>query len=401
MKVLVYHPTGNQNVRALIRGLARHDMLQSFHTTVAVFEASWYYPLLKGKLSKLKRRTYDDMIRPFTHTYPLEELLMFAGRKKIHGKELNPHAIDEIVTFKVIRYIKKHHNKIDAIYCYPGNASLIMQAAHNYGIPCFFEITTAYYKEIKNITDIEKKHNPLWANTISLYTNINKCKELDRELELSSFILCASNYIEQTLIRGGYLQNKIKVIPYGFPSTKQKKYTIHKKIKLLYVGSITQAKGLSYMFEAVNKMKEFVELTIIGSNDNPFISKILEDYNYLGSIPHNEVIAEMSKADILLFPTLTDGFGMVVTEAMSVGTPVIATINSCATDIIKKNHNGWIIPIQDSDAIVTILNQVIINPELISLYGIQALKTASEHPWIEYENQIVDFINNKLRDYAR
>lgn len=400
MKVLVYHPTGNQNVRALLRGLARHDMLHSFHTTVAVFKSAWYYKYLKGFLGKIRRRTYDDFIKDNVIEYPIEELLMFGGLKTFKGKKLNPHLIDLIVTKRVVRYIQKHHDEIDAIYCYPGNASLIINAAHEFGIPCFFELTTAYYKNIHKISEIEKAINPEWARTITLYEDLERCKQLDKELEIADFICCASSYIEQSLIENGFSKEKIKVIPYGFPKVEEKTYKHSSKLKVLYVGSITQAKGLSYMLEAIDRMKDSVELTIIGNCNNPILG-IIDNYNYLGSLSHDGVLRQMKEADILLFPTLTDGFGMVITESMSVGTPVIATVNSCARDIITNNKDGWVIPIQNSEAIISILENVIINPDIIENIGKEALKTAKNHPWVEYEDRVTLFIFNKTNSNAR
>ena len=66
-------------------------------------------------------------------------------------------------------------------------------------------------------------------------------------------------------------------------------------------------------------------------------------HNYLGPMPHDKVLQEMRKADVFIFPSLFEGFGMVITEAMSQGTPVIATDRTCAVDLIKNGENGWVI----------------------------------------------------------
>lgn len=403
MKVLVYHPTGNQNVRALLNGLLRHNMLHSFHTTVAVFKKDWYYSLLKSKLALLKRRTYSDSLKHYTYTYPIEEMLMFGGFKKFKKKELTPQYIDLIISQKVVKFINKHHNEIDAVYCYPGHSAKIMQTAHKYNIPCIYEITTAYYKDIQEINKIEERINPKWYNVITLAKDSNLWgSEIDKELKLADTIVCASSYIKSTLQRYSLRSSKdIRVIPYGYPPIHAKAYRTSKPLKLLYVGNLTQSKGLSYLFKAVNKLNDKIQLSLIGKGIllTGDYHKYLEKYNYLGNRSHDEVLEEMSKADIFVFPTLSDGFGMVVTESMSVGTPVIATENSCGRDIIKTYKNGWLVPIQDSDAIYNILNNLLEHPEDIEHVGLNALKTASMRPWTKYQDEIahfiLNFVNNK------
>lgn len=404
MNILVYHPTGNENVRALVRGLARHGSLQSFHTTVAVFKKSWYYPFLKGKFAKLKRRIYDNSIKKFTHCYPIEELLMFGGIKKWRGHKLNVAYIDYIITKKVTQYIRKHHEEIDGIYCYPGHSAMVMREAHKYGIPCFYELTIAYYKDIWKTNETEKKYNPKWYDAITLGKESNSwAKGLDEELALADKVICAGSYIKSTLLEYSVREEKdILVVPYGCPVATPKKYITHiPPIRLLYVGNLTQSKGLSYLFDAVDKLNGKVELYMIGNGIllNKQFQNCLNRYHLLGTMDHDKVLNEMAKADILAFPTLADGFGMVVTEAMSKGTPVIATVNSCGKDIIINNKNGWLIPIQSAEAISDILKNVIKDTSIIERYGNEALQAAEHNSWERYENSIAEQILNNINYY--
>ncbi|SFG08866.1 glycosyltransferase family 4 protein [Prevotella sp. KH2C16] len=392
MGVLVYHPTGNQNVRALLRALAGRNILHSYHTTVAVFSNSWYYKYLVGKLKKIKRRTYPDIISGNTHKYPLEEILMFLGVKKLHKHRLTPGYIDYITTQKVVNYLDRHIGEINCVYCYPGFSSTIMKKAKENHIACVYELTTAYYRHVLDIMDKENSRDKKWADTITFYRQPDfNYAEYDLELQFADKIVCASSYIQKTLIDYGFSKAKIKVVPYGFPSIRRKLYHRREaKIHLLYVGSLAQSKGLSYMFDAVDALGKDVALTLIGSLSvhSDFLINKVSKYSYLGNLSHDEVLGEMHRADVVLFPTLSDGFGMVVTEAMSQGTPVIATVNSCACDVIQDGINGWIVPIADSEAIIEVLNNLIKNPSLIEKVGEKALETAAARPWEMYEKEI-------------
>lgn len=398
MKVLLYHATGNQNVRATLRALASGNMLHSFHTTIAVFASRWYYRFLNGKLSMLRRRTYPESARRLVCTYPFLEAMMFLGVRKFFGQRLTPPYIDKVLSRKLAGKIRSCHNVPDMLYCYPGHAEMIMHAAAERNVKCVYELTTAYYKHVLELYKQEEVQNKEWYDTITFYREegVDNAK-YDAELNVADHILCASSYIKRSLLEYGFPEEKITILPYGFPEVRPKSYSKNTEcLNLLFVGNLAQSKGLSYMFDAVDSLGHRANLTLVGTlpdNNSEFVQDRIKSYNYLGAQPHERVLEEMHKADILLFPTLTDGFGMVVSEAMSQGTPVIATCNSCAADIIVNGENGWVIPVQDSGAIKIVLNDILAHPEMIKRIGEKALETARLRPWSRYEEDLRSCLN--------
>ena len=397
-RILVYHPTGNQNVRALIKGLCDNHILHSFHTTVAVFSNSFYYSLLKGPLEKFKRRTYDNMLKKYVVQYPVLELSMLAGLKKYKGFLLNGSSVNKILAYDVAKYLDKKYNDVDGIFGYPFGSEPIFVEAKKYGIKCIYEQTTAYYRSLKQITMNEKLENKNWAESISIYEEPQDILDkLDRELDMADFVIAASSYIKRTLIEGGVKEDKIKIVPYGFPKVNPKEYrklNNGDKIKVLFAGNISQLKGLSYLSDAIKGLEKYIDLTIIGpfSEKNEQIKEFINSHEYLGSLPHDELLCKMHEHDVFIFPSLCDGWGMVVSEAMSQGVPVIATMNSCGPDIIRHKENGWLVPIRDSKSIHEILKDIISNPGLIQNMGENAIETAKSRPWSVYEKEISHFL---------
>ena len=141
-------------------------------------------------------------------------------------------------------------------------------------------------------------------------------------------------------------------------------------------------------------MEKYIDLTIIGpfSEKNEQIKEFINSHEYLGSLPHDELLCKMHEHDVFIFPSLCDGWGMVVSEAMSQGVPVIATMNSCGPDIIRHKENGWLVPIRDSKSIHEILKDIIANPGLIQNMGENAIETAKSRPWSVYEKEISHFL---------
>ena len=101
-----------------------------------------------------------------------------------------------------------------------------------------------------------------------------------------------------------------------------------RKIKVLFVGGLSQRKGISYFFDAIKGLENDLEVTVVGSgniNNCKVLKKALSNVNYIPSLPHEQILALMAAHDLFIFPSLFEGFGLVITEAMSQGTPVITT----------------------------------------------------------------------------
>lgn len=401
-KVLVYHPTGNQNVRGLLRGLAKRQMLHSYHTTIAVFQSSWYYKYLRGPLEKFKRRTFSESVKNNIVLYPFIEILLMLHVKSYRGMKLTGSTVNKMLAYDVSKYIKNNKYKnIDAVYGFPFGSEPIFYTARRHGIKCLYEQTTGYYKALKEITNQEKIINPDWAKSITIYEEPQEILDkLDRELSMADVIIVASSYIKKTLVDYGYEEDKIKIIPYGYPKItpkEQKEKYSSEKLKLLFAGNISQLKGLSYLFKSLEGLEDKVELTLVGSKINSLSTEMnaaLARHNYLGPLSHELLLKEMHKADILVFPSLCDGYGMVVTEAMSQGTPVIASKNSCGPDFIKHGINGWLVPIQNSEAIRKIIVEILSEPASLKQIGENALADAAQRPWSVYEKEVTDYIKN-------
>ena len=100
------------------------------------------------------------------------------------------------------------------------------------------------------------------------------------------------------------------------------------RLKVLFAGSLGQRKGLSYLLEAVAMLKTSVELTLLGKKTAEGcvpLEDAIRKYRWIPTLNHESVLREMHKHDVLVFPSLFEGFGLVISEAMAQGTPVITT----------------------------------------------------------------------------
>jgi glycosyltransferase involved in cell wall biosynthesis len=408
MNILLSHPTGNANVRGLLNGLNEQNMLHSFHTSAACFSGSTLdkltiFPLLR----EFQKRSFPIEVRSKTVTYPFMELGRIAAQKlKIKNWTIHetgrfcPDRVGRHLDKRVATYISKHSD-ISAVYAYEDVAASVFQEAKKREIKCIYDLPTGYWRSSRELLQEEIDRYPAWRDTFTGFKDSEeKLSVKDMELNLADVVYVASRFTANTLKKYPGKLPSIKVIPYGFPPANEPKIFKKKdKIKFLFVGKLSQQKGIADIFEAIKGFEKYIELTLIGSKcHNVILDKELNKHTYLGTIPHDKVLSAMREHDVLLFPSLFDGFGMVITEAMSQGTPVIASERSCAPDLIEHGKNGWLMKAGSVISLRKTIETILDNPLQIEQIGFQAIQTAQKRPWSKYGQEMAESIQQFLNN---
>lgn len=412
-KITIYHPFGNANTRAAVDGIYKQGILESFHTCIACFKGSLLYKLSSfGPLKEFRRRCFSPFLQGKTITHPFKELgrlllpRLKLGRLTEHEKGI--FCVDNVchhLDNKVAKYVSQKYKYIGGIYAYEDLALHTFSIAKKYDIKCLYDLPIGYWRAMRYFLNEDREKNPEWAMTLGGFNDSEKKLERkDEELQLADKIYVASSFTKKTLeMYPGKLAD-IEVIPYGFPPVNMdRKYDNirNRKIKVLYVGGLTQRKGISYFFEALKGLEDKIEITVVGKGDlNKCIAlkKALSKINYISSLPHDEILKLMANQDLFIFPSLFEGFGLVITEAMSQGTPVITTNRTCGPDIIHNGKDGWIVEAGVSKPIKDLLLQFISDPDILTKTGQRARETASKRPWSVYEKTLAESVNHYLND---
>jgi len=403
MKIVFSHPTGNANVRAAATALANENILGKFYTTIASFPGNMFDAVSNfPRLAEIKRRQYNPVLEPYTQMLVpwLEAGRILApkmGMKKLTKNETGFFNISRIYNEfdkKVAQRLE--HDKFDGIYAYEDGAFHSFNEAKRLGLSRFYDLPIGYWRTSRILLANEKEKWPDWANTLTGFSDSDeKLARKDQELQLATKIFVASRFTAKTLEDYPGQLAPVEVIPYGFPSVnagrEYEKISKNRPLKLLFVGGLSQRKGIANLFSAVEKLKGYVELTVIGhkpNNDCPALNEALSKHCWIHSLPHVEILKKMREHDVFVFPSLFEGFGLVITEAMSQGTPVITTDRTAGPDLIDHECNGWLIEAGSTDAIQESIEQILYKPELVEQAGKAALKTASERPWSIYGSEL-------------
>ncbi|MEG4250550.1 glycosyltransferase family 4 protein [Microcoleus sp. Pol10D4] len=157
----------------------------------------------------------------------------------------------------------------------------------------------------------------------------------------------------------------------------------------LYVGRITSRKGIKTLLEAcaILKNQGYVDysLLIIGKGDQreeleAFIKEcdFEEQVTWAGWVEYGNLGAYFQQADIFVFPTFEDVWGMVVPEAMVFGKPVLCSNGAASCELIISGENGYIFDPSSAKELADKMQIFLDNPDLIESMGEQSRQIISQ-----------------------
>mgnify|MGYP001335736238 CR=1 FL=1 len=221
------------------------------------------------------------------------------------------------------------------------------------------------------------------------------------EYDNADIILTSSTYVKKTFEK--YNHSNLKMIELG---TNPSMFFPFKEIKkdknyfdIIYIGRLTVLKGLHYLLDAFKNFKHPKKrLHIIGTHTEEkefFENKLKSDDIFLyGHVNHHEINKILNNSDVIVFPSLQDGWGLAVTEAAAAGCPSIVSENSGVADFVKKSESGFIIPIRNSNSILEKLQELSDNRDLLYKMSSNALKFSNINTWENYVSELNELIHN-------
>ena len=280
-----------------------------------------------------------------------------------------------------------------------GCAEPLFCKAKAQGALCVLNYPLAHHRFTRRYLMEEAARQPAFADTLNSHEHPPWYeRRLDAEIELADRILLGSTFARDSFIAEGVASYKLSVVPYGADTTlfvpREPEERQPGPLRLLFVGQIGQRKGISYLLEAASRLaSEGVSLTLVGQVQgngdalNPYRSL----FTHMGHVPRSELSRVYRQADIFVFPTLIEGMGLVVLEAMASGLPVITTAHGPG-DIVRDGLDGFIVPPRSVDDIVVQIRRLKANPVLRSEMGRRAHVRAQEFTWAKYRQQVLDRI---------
>lgn len=302
----------------------------------------------------------------------------------------NSVALDEAVA-------RSHLEGIDGCYCYEDTAATTFQEAKRRGIRCLYDLPIMHHRMSRAILGEEAERFPELTDCLQAVSEPEwKLERKDREIELADHIFVASSVTWRSLRAAGVDEEKITVVPYGSPADYFHPAARQgDTFRALFVGLVGPRKGVHYLLSAWDGLKlPDSELTLLGALQFPqsWFSRHASRARYIRPVPHSALQGYYNMASVFVFPSLVEGFAMVLLEAMACGVPIITTPNTAGPDIITDGVEGFIVQIRDVDALREKIQWAHDNPVELRAMGEAARRRAEELTWARYRARLGEAI---------
>ncbi|HAQ0500375.1 TPA: glycosyltransferase family 4 protein, partial [Enterococcus faecium] len=219
-------------------------------------------------------------------------------------------------------------------------------------------------------------------------------KKNNFEINSADFFIGASSITERSLLNMGIEKKQIKIFPYGVNIVKENDKLMNlrtrkKRLKFLFVGRVTLEKGIGVLDSFFEKFGIEDAWTFAGdySDSKKFYEKYEDKVQFVGHVSKIKMFELYRDNDVLVFPSLADGFGLAVIEALSNGMYVICSDSTGAKDIIMEGKNGDVFLTGDENDLNNKIQYYKKNINKIDRLKIK--ETVNDLTWERYNKNII------------
>ena len=407
--ILLSHPFGNANVRAVLHALDNAGRLAKFATTLGWSSSSPFVQALPENLrAQMLRRAYE-VPHYKIKTHPAREIVRLLalkfGLRSLIRHETGWASIDRVwssLDETVASYLQQNHErlKIRGMYAYEDCAARSFESARELELRCIYDLPIAYWETAQRLLGEEARRYPQWEPTLGgTRDSKEKLARKTLELELAEVVICPSAFVLDSLPEATRLSKKCLVAPFGSPSEIDSSHETHRPpagpLRFLFAGALTQRKGLADLFAAMKLVRsKEAELVVMGSLVQPmrFYRGEFADFIYEPPRPHAAVLRLMRTCDVLVLPSIVEGRALVQQEGMACGLPLIATRNAGGEDLIVEGKTGFLVPPGAPAAIADKIEWFLQNRDQLPAMSAAARAKAAELTWAVYEEKILHAI---------
>ena len=169
-----------------------------------------------------------------------------------------------------------------------------------------------------------------------------------------------------------------------------REYGTRPPVRLLFVGSWIDRKGIRYLAEAfalLGRARPDVTLSVAGCTvaedvvKNSFATEVRDRVRVIPFVKRPEMPSVYAAYDIFVFPSLVEGMPLTLLEAMAAGMAVVTTEAPGMADVVEDEFNGLLVQPADAQGLAAALDRLCAAPELCRELGQQAQRTARRYTW--------------------
>jgi len=233
-----------------------------------------------------------------------------------------------------------------------------MRWVRRHGGTALLDAWTSHPAEFWNLLTEEQRR---WGSRYPPVSRYYQDRAAD-SVPAADYVFVSSTFVRQSFIKQGFDPERLLFCPYPVnlelfqpapgPRPARRPFT------LLHTGGLSLRKGAPYLLEAFRLIRKEVPDAVlrvrrdIRNDAEPILRRYADlPIEWSGALSLEAHAQRYQTSDLFLFPSVEDGFALVVAEALACGLPVVTTGNTGASDLIKSGINGEVTPIRDPEAL--------------------------------------------------
>ena len=271
--------------------------------------------------------------------------------------------------------------------------------------------TKFWVEKEKRIFFIHQLTREIWDMNTSFPINVvGKATETPfLRLSKDDSTITVSESTRNDLVDIGFNPDKVTILPEGIdfiPWNPNEFKLKEEDPTFIYVGRYSNYKGIDKVVEAYCKVKKNypkARLWVVGKKKQAYIDEVLnpiirkyqkesvginDDITYWGFVSEEKKLELMSRAHCLLFPSLREGWGLIITEAAAVGTPSIGFDSAGIRDALKKGEAGYLCKNNTIEELVEYMKSVLEDEKKYNKMRKAAYEYSLNFHW---ENTMIEF----------
>lgn len=364
---------------AVPRALHRHQRLERLITDAWVRPGAWPLPGVLAR--RLAERYHPELaaarVRSFTASLLLREAIWRTQQARGWEQMMARNAWFGRSAASVLDEVRDRREHTTMVFAHSYSARDVFAAAKSRGwMTVLGQIDPGpeHFRIAGALAEQHPEYGPAPETPPRAYFDAWR-----QECGLADWIVVNSEWSREAVVAAGIPAEKLRVVPLPFEAETSDApagrsypaaFTRERPLRALFVGHALVAKGVPALLEAFAQITDVpIELTLVGD----VVMTVPERFRnhpairWVGAVPRLDVMRYYRDSDVLVFPSLSDGFGMAQIEARGCGLPIIAS-RSCGR-VVRDGVDGILLPQVTPDAIAMALRTVAANPQMLDTFA--------------------------------
>jgi glycosyltransferase involved in cell wall biosynthesis len=384
-----------------------------------VTSANWHAKSLIGRvlahaphrfagplLTQAARKAIKSVPPEFVRTVPLGETMRVIANLAV-GDPIIADRVWDWASQRFDAYVARSWvPHAEAVQAFEYTALASFEQAARVGVARVLHLPSLDSRQFKEIQRREKRDWPELIDFTDAYFDAifeHRYARRRAEIELADVIIANSSLTARSHIAAGADPTKVRAVPLGAPPVISEIVVndgrAKRPLEVLWAGTFSLGKGAHHLAAAWRLLKPAASarLDVYGKVTVPerVLAGLGDSVKFHGARPQSELFIAYETADVLVFPTLSDGFGMVVLEAFAHGLPVITTDQAGASDLVTPD-NGLIVHAAEPRALAEALRWCLENRMRLIEMRQHALETAGKRQWSDFRRDLIGALREGL-----